>query len=207
MGGCSFQCHGHCDCYRVRQRQRRLFIKWRQCDWHSVLLRNACCCHCLPHRLLLVKDRSSADGSHKLHKGGIPRHIPSPASSPQSRPLPPAGEVLDPPLSFQLKNRSIIFCGREYAMHSTLVKASRKPDFRQRTHTQVQVAWILTTLSQHPRRGPNPTWPERTHKGCSSRVKSLADVERRHSYGLSGFAPGPQSRHKGIFSDFKKSAF
>ena len=135
MGGCSFQCHGHCDCYRVRQRQRRLFIKWRQCDWHSVLLRNACCCHCLPHRLLLVKDRSSADGSHKLHKGGIPRHIPSPASSPQSRPLPPAGEVLDPPLSFQLKNRSIIFCGREYAMHSTLVKASRKPDFRQRTHT------------------------------------------------------------------------
>lgn len=75
------------------------------------------------------------------------------------------------------------------------------------THTQVQVAWILTTLSQHPRRGPNPTWPERTHKGCSSRVKSLADVERRHPCGLSGFAPGPQSRHKGIFSDFKKSAF
>jgi hypothetical protein len=75
------------------------------------------------------------------------------------------------------------------------------------THTQVQVAWILTTLSQHPRRGPNPTWPERTHKGCSSRVKSLADVERRHPCGLSGFAPGPQSRHKGILSDFKKIRF
>jgi hypothetical protein len=116
----------------------------------------------------------------KVQKSRIPRRIPSPASLPQDWPLPPAGEVLDSPLSFRLKDRSIIFCGTEHAMHSTLAKTGTRHDFQLRTHKSSRL--VLTTSSQHPRKRYKSDMARENTQGSSSR--SLADVERRHPCGL-----------------------